>query len=142
MDGIISLPIAIAGAFMLPDLPETTRAFYLSTEDRILARKRMDDIGRAPRSRLGWSAWKRVFGRWHVYVLCVLYVIFINTGPSSSLNPLALWMKANGWSVYNIVSVLFVSILEWGRVLMVELERHTYWTIRCSACVNCQSGYA
>lgn len=104
MDGIISLPIAIAGFWMLPDLPENTRAFYLTAEDADMARKRIKDIGRAPRSKLGWSAWKRVFARWHVYALIVLYVIFINTGPSSSVNPMALWMKANGWSVYNIVS--------------------------------------
>jgi hypothetical protein len=38
----------------------------------------MDDVGRAPRSKLGWSAFKRIFGRWHVYFLTVLYIIFIN----------------------------------------------------------------
>lgn len=32
MDGVISAPICIAGFFLLPDLPENTRAFYL-TED-------------------------------------------------------------------------------------------------------------
>lgn len=37
-------------------------------------------------------------------VLTILYIIFINTGPSSSVNPLSLWMKANGWSVTMIVS--------------------------------------
>ena len=34
MDGIISLPICIAGYFMLPDLPENTRAFYLNEKVR------------------------------------------------------------------------------------------------------------
>lgn len=37
-------------------------------------------------------------------VLTLLYIIFINTGPSTSVNPLSLWMKANGWSVTMIVS--------------------------------------
>lgn len=32
VDGIISLPIAIAGFFVLPDVPEITKAFYLSEE--------------------------------------------------------------------------------------------------------------
>lgn len=32
MDGIISLPICLAGFFLLPDLPENTRAFYLKEE--------------------------------------------------------------------------------------------------------------
>lgn len=30
VDGIISLPIALAGYLFIPDVPETTRAFYLS----------------------------------------------------------------------------------------------------------------
>jgi MFS family permease len=78
MDGVISLPIACAGFFLIPDLPENSRAFYLRKDQIELAVKRMDDVGRAPRSKLGWSAWKRIFGRWHVYLLTILYIIFIN----------------------------------------------------------------
>jgi ACS family pantothenate transporter-like MFS transporter len=103
MDGIISLPICLAGYFMIPDLPENTRAFYLTDADAKLARKRMDDIGRAPRRKLGWGILRRVFTRWHVYSLTLLYVIFINTGPSSSVHPLALWLKDNGWPIRSIV---------------------------------------
>ncbi|KAH8669485.1 putative pantothenate transporter liz1 [Tricladium varicosporioides] len=102
MDGIISAPICLAGFFLIPDLPENTRAFYLRQEDGDLARKRMDDIGRAPRQKLGWSILKRVFTRWHVWVLAVLYIIFINTGPSSSVQPLALWLKAKKYPVSQI----------------------------------------
>jgi ACS family pantothenate transporter-like MFS transporter len=36
MDGIISAPICIAGFFILPDLPDNTRAFYLSGSVRLL----------------------------------------------------------------------------------------------------------
>lgn len=78
MDGVISLAVACAGFFLIPDLPENSRAFYLSKEQIELAVKRMDDVGRAPRTRLGRSALKRIFGRWHVYLLTVLYIIFIN----------------------------------------------------------------
>ena len=79
MDGIISTPIALAGLWLIPDLPENSRAFYLNSDEIQLARKRMADVGRAPRTRLGRSAFKRIFGRWHVYGLVVLYVVFINT---------------------------------------------------------------
>lgn len=105
MDGIISLPICLVGFFLIPDLPENTRAFYLTKEDGELARKRMDDVGRSPKKKVGWSILRRVFTRWHVYALTVLYIIFINTGPSSSVNPLALWLKANNWpiSLINII---------------------------------------
>ncbi|KAK7740712.1 hypothetical protein SLS53_005180 [Cytospora paraplurivora] len=99
MDGIISTPICLVGFFLIPDLPENTRSLFFNATDTALAKSRMDNIGRAPRRKLGWSIIKRVFSRWHVWVLTVLYIIFINTGPSSSVNPLSLWMKSNGWSV-------------------------------------------
>ncbi|KAH6659431.1 major facilitator superfamily transporter [Truncatella angustata] len=102
MDGIVSLPICIAGYFLLPDLPENTRAFYLNENDRDMARKRMASVGRAPRAKLGRSAFKRIFGRWHIYLLSILYIIFINLGPSSSVNPMSLWLKATGHSVTQI----------------------------------------
>ncbi|KAH8680952.1 major facilitator superfamily transporter [Xylariales sp. PMI_506] len=102
MDGVISLPICIAGYFLLPDLPENSRAFYLSKEDRVLAQKRMASVGRAPRARLGWTAFKRIFGRWHVYLLSILYIIFINAGSSGSVNPFSLWLKDAGYSVEKI----------------------------------------
>ncbi|KAI9046447.1 hypothetical protein LZ554_009196 [Drepanopeziza brunnea f. sp. 'monogermtubi'] len=102
MDGIISLPICLAGFFLIPDLPENTRAFYLNKDDAKRARKRMDDVGRAPRKNLGWSILRRIFARWHVYALTLLYIVFINTGPSSSISPLALWLKSRGFSVSSI----------------------------------------
>lgn len=104
MDGIISLPICAAGFWLYPDFPETTRAVYLTTEQRQLAVRRMEKAGRKERTNLGWSVLQRIFGRWHVYALTVLYIIFINTGPSSSINPLSLWLKATGWDVTEIVS--------------------------------------
>ncbi|PSN67048.1 major facilitator superfamily transporter, partial [Corynespora cassiicola Philippines] len=102
MDGVISAPICLAGFFLIPDLPENTRAFYLNENDRALAKKRMESVGRAPRKKLGLSAFKRIFGRWHVYLLSILYIIFINIGPSGSVNPFSLWLKAEGLSVSKI----------------------------------------
>ena len=103
MDGLISLPICIAGCFMIPDLPENTRAFYLTREDALRARKRMADVGRAPRGRLSWGVLQRVFNSWRVYALTGLYVVFLNVGPGGSVNPLALWLKERGWSVSWVV---------------------------------------
>ncbi|KAK7719491.1 hypothetical protein SLS57_005689 [Botryosphaeria dothidea] len=102
MDGLISAPIAIAGFFILPDLPEITKAFYLTDKDRDLARKRMLQVGRAPRSKLGRTAFKRILGRWHVYVLTLSYSVFIMQGPSSAVNPMSLWLKSKGLPVSTI----------------------------------------
>jgi ACS family pantothenate transporter-like MFS transporter len=104
MDALISLPICLVGFYMIPDLPENTVAFYLIEEDAKLARRRMNDVGRAPRRTLGWSILGRVFKRWHIYSLTLLYIIFINTSPSSSVNPFALWLKDQGYPVSQIVS--------------------------------------
>lgn len=136
MDGLISLPICLAGFFLIPDLPENTRAFYLTPEDTHLAQKRMDEVGRAPRRKLGWSILTRVFKRWHVWVLTLLYIIFINLGSSSSINPLALWMKANGWSITMVVSLhlrdrRLLSSSKLTKVLYPE--RHTDNSIRRAA---------
>ncbi|PVH72682.1 major facilitator superfamily transporter [Cadophora sp. DSE1049] len=99
MDGLISLPICIAGFFLIPDLPENTRAFYLTREDAVRARKRMADVGRAPRRKLGWLVLGRVFSSWRVWALSGLYVVFLNVGPGGSVSPLALWLKETEWSV-------------------------------------------
>ncbi|KAL2864251.1 major facilitator superfamily domain-containing protein [Aspergillus lucknowensis] len=102
MDGVISLPIALAGFWLFPDFPHNTRAFYLNEADREMARTRMERIGRAPVRKLGWGIVKRVFGRWHVYPLTALYVIFSNNGSSNSVNPLTLWLETEGWSVSSL----------------------------------------
>lgn len=135
MDGIISAPICLAGFFLLPDLPENTRAFYLTEDvspkvclsgreliiiqDRALAKERMASVGRAPRKKLTLATFRKIFskcsnlspltrltevGRWHVYLLTILYVVFINIGPSGSVNPFSLWLKSKGLSVSKIVS--------------------------------------
>ena len=38
VDGIISLPIALAGFLFIPDFPETSRAFYLNSDVRGFSR--------------------------------------------------------------------------------------------------------
>lgn len=99
MDGVISIPIAIAGFWLLPDYPHTTKAFYWNENDKVIAVKRMEAVGRKPFTRFGWSIVKRVFGTWHVYVLTILYIVFSNNGSSNSVNPLTLWLKSEHWSV-------------------------------------------
>lgn len=81
----------------------------------------MESAGRAPRSGLGRSAFKRIFGRWHVYLLSILYIIFINNGPSNSINPFSLWLKAKGESVEKIVSMATIKHID----LYANLRQNT-----------------
>ena len=120
MDGLFSLPICIAGYFMIPDLPENTRAFYLTREDAFRARKRMAGVGRAPRGKLSWGVLQRVFSSWRIHALTGLYVVFLNLGPGGSVNPLALWLKERGWSVSWVVS----SCIPILKFLLLPLEFH------------------
>ncbi len=64
VDGIISMPIAILGFFILPDLPDTTRAFYLTAEDRAFAQKRMELEGRKGKSPFTRAKFKKIFSSW------------------------------------------------------------------------------
>ncbi|KAJ4418745.1 hypothetical protein N0V85_001326 [Neurospora sp. IMI 360204] len=48
VDGIITLPVAIYGFFLFPDTPQTTRAPYLSREERELAVRRMEGMMGVP----------------------------------------------------------------------------------------------
>ena len=92
-------------------------------QDRALAKKRMESVGRAPRKKLTLATFRRIFsehyawnlpwictmltinpGRWHVYLLTILYVVFINISPSGSVNPFSLWLKSLGLPVSKIVS--------------------------------------
>lgn len=107
IDGVISLPIAILGFWFYPDFPNNTKAFYFKEQDKVMARSRMERIGRAPVKKLGWGVVRRVFLRWHIYPLTVLYIIYSNNGSSNSVNPLTLWLKSEGWSVSSLVSLFF-----------------------------------
>ncbi|GAT31353.1 pantothenate transporter [Aspergillus luchuensis] len=49
IDGIISIPVAISGFFILPDVPEISSPFYLSEQEVKLAQKRMQFEGRKDR---------------------------------------------------------------------------------------------
>ncbi|KAM0713624.1 hypothetical protein Q7P37_010586 [Cladosporium fusiforme] len=115
-DGV---PVAIAGFFLIPDLPENCRAFYLKKSHIKIAQRRMQEVGRAPRTKLGWSAWKRIFGRWHVYLLVLAYVVFINATPSSSVHPFTLWLS---WTErYSIELINIIPTAQHGIQLVVTV---------------------
>lgn len=133
MDGVISLPICLAGFFLFPDLPENTRAFYLRPKDVEMAKKRMDDIGRAPRRKLGWSILRRLFSRWHVYALSALYLNFLVCFPSNSVNTFSLWLKAEDWPVTMIVSSPLPILPSISFTILIQVEHYSYWPKRHSA---------
>jgi len=49
LDGVISIPIALLGFLVMPDLPSTTKPSMFYTQEQLdIAKKRMDSVGRKP----------------------------------------------------------------------------------------------
>ncbi|KAI5865637.1 MFS general substrate transporter [Durotheca rogersii] len=119
---VISLPIAIAGYFFFPDVPEITRSWWL-TEDQIkLARKRMELEGRANRGSYTKAKFKKIFTSWHIYSLVFLYIFFNNGLGYGGQPAFAIWLKQEGYSITAInsyptiasgIAVIFTYIYAW-----------------------------
>ena len=60
MDGVISLPVALLGYVFLPDMPETTRAWYFTAEEKAFAVKRMQLEGRKGKEPYTRAKFKKV----------------------------------------------------------------------------------
>ncbi|KAF1967407.1 MFS general substrate transporter [Bimuria novae-zelandiae CBS 107.79] len=80
VDGIISLPIAIAGFWFIPDVPEIAKPWYLTEAEVQLAQKRMQLEGREERKPYTKAKFKKIFSSWHIWMLTPLYVFFNNGG--------------------------------------------------------------
>ena len=96
---VVSLPIAISGFFLLPDLPEITKAWYLNPEEIELAKKRMQLEGRANRAPYTKAKFKRIFSSWHIWGLVMIYILFNNGNGGNSQPAFQLWLKSAGYSV-------------------------------------------
>lgn len=102
VDTVISLPVAIAGFFLIPDVPEITRAWYFSPQEVALARKRMELEGRANRAPYTKAKFKKIFSSWHLYLLTALYIFFNNGNGALGQPAMQLWLKSKGYSVTDI----------------------------------------
>lgn len=96
IDGIITLPIALYGFLVFPDVPATTRAFYLSEEERLLSHDRLEPAQDVDRHGLSWNLMRRVLGRWRWYACSLLFAISGETESLGSNNLMGQWLKAIG----------------------------------------------
>ena len=105
VDGIISLPIAIAGFFVLPDVPEISKAWYFTPAEHELAKKRMQLEGRAERAPYTRAKFKRILSSWHIYALVLLYVFFNNAGAYGAQPVFAQYLKDSKDPAYSITQI-------------------------------------
>ncbi|KAJ5873768.1 uncharacterized protein N7529_002198 [Penicillium soppii] len=104
IDGVISLPVAISGFFVLPDVPEISNPWYLSEQEVQLAQKRMALEGRRNREPYTKSKLKKIFTSWHIYLLTILYICF-NNGAAGSQPVFQQFLKDSKDPVYSISQI-------------------------------------
>lgn len=91
IDGIISLPIALAGFFIFPGLPSSKKPWWLTEKEHTLARTRMVSAGVAPSKELSWTVIKRTLTRWEFYMGVLCYTFFLSS--SYPHGQMAIWLK-------------------------------------------------
>ncbi|KAJ7591205.1 major facilitator superfamily domain-containing protein [Mycena floridula] len=96
IDGVITLPIALYGFLIFPDVPKSTTAFYLSDEERLLAKTRLEGEVQIAQDRISWATAKRILGRWRIYGCSLLFAISGETESFGSNNIMGQFLKAIG----------------------------------------------
>ncbi|CAH0047635.1 unnamed protein product [Clonostachys solani] len=92
IDGIITIPVAVAGWIFFPNLPQDNKkTWWLTDSEQVLAKRRMAAVGRA--GRQPWSKAKilRIAKSWHTWTLPFVYVIWNNAGLQA---PMGYWLKS------------------------------------------------
>ncbi|KNG91321.1 putative allantoate permease [Aspergillus nomiae NRRL 13137] len=92
IDGIITLPLALAGFLFFPNLPQDGKKTWWTTEEEhILSVRRMEAVGRAGKEPWTVAKAKRIFLSWHTYVLPLLYIVWNNGYPQPGMG---YWLKS------------------------------------------------
>lgn len=73
-DGVISIPIALCGFWLIPDAPHNSKVFYLKQVDKDVAVARMNRAGRAAPKGITWKTLKKALSNWPPYVIVIPYV--------------------------------------------------------------------
>ncbi|KAF8903224.1 MFS general substrate transporter [Mucidula mucida] len=128
IDGVITIPIALLGYLIMPDLPTNTRPSVFYTEKQLeIGRKRMEAIGRKAPEKFTKAKFKGFFKTWHLYTLVPLYVLFNNgSGPSSSM---IFWLKSFNTPEHTKYSIGQINVYPLGQnVVQIIMTLTWAWT--------------
>ncbi|RYP22710.1 hypothetical protein DL765_001560 [Monosporascus sp. GIB2] len=92
IDGIITCPVAVAGFFCFPDVPEATEARWLNKAERELALARLPPKREDGHNISPCSLAKRVFASPAFYILCFFAVVCGALEAFTLQNLFLLWM--------------------------------------------------
>ncbi|EPE07878.1 pantothenate transporter liz1 [Ophiostoma piceae UAMH 11346] len=118
-DGVIGVPIALYGFFAIPNSPATTRARWLSPDERRRAADRMHAVGRSSvdRTRLSLRTLANIFREWPVYLFTASFVCYIQaTRVYAYFN---VWLKSTGR--YSVEQVNTIPTAGFGLLVVVTL---------------------
>ncbi|SPB53570.1 unnamed protein product [Aspergillus niger] len=92
IDGIITLPLALAGYLFFPNLPQNgKKTWWITNEEHILSVNRMRAIGRAGKEPWSMAKLKRILRSWHTYLLPMIYILWNNGYPQVGMG---YWLKS------------------------------------------------
>ncbi|KAK4149000.1 hypothetical protein C8A00DRAFT_47304 [Chaetomidium leptoderma] len=92
IDGIITLPLAVAGYFFFPNLPQGgQKTWWITEEEHVLSIKRMEAIRRVGRQSWTKEKIRRTLMSWHTYLLPMIYVLWNNGGIQAAMG---YWLKS------------------------------------------------
>ncbi|TEA22178.1 Pantothenate transporter liz1 [Colletotrichum sidae] len=93
VDAIITIPIALVGFFVFPDVPSRSRPRLLPAQLHDFAKRRLEGLTAPPQLKVSRSIFKRVFSRWHWYLFVAQWTI-MNENLQPSGNPFSLYLQA------------------------------------------------
>ncbi|KAG9503109.1 hypothetical protein J7337_005947 [Fusarium musae] len=100
IDGLITIPVALYGFFLFPDTPHTTTAFYLSEEERALAKSRVPPAEERPKLTFGYG--KMVLTSWFWWGFVILWIIAGETESFSTNALFALFLQNHPTETYTV----------------------------------------
>ncbi|TEA14962.1 Pantothenate transporter liz1 [Colletotrichum sidae] len=103
VDGLMTVPVAVYGFVCFPDTPHTTRAFYLTAEERALAAARVPAVQEKSPLTLGFL--RKVLTSWYWWGFVVLWIIAGETESFSTNSLLGLYMKSHPVKAYGVAQL-------------------------------------
>ncbi|EXJ80756.1 hypothetical protein A1O3_07040 [Capronia epimyces CBS 606.96] len=131
IDFLITIPIAVFVYIFFPDTPQTTKAFYLTEDEKKLAVTRLD----TPATEHGHGTvdrtiFKRVLGSWEIYGLCFIWTMGSNCEMFSSNAILSLYLKWTKDYSVELVNYMPMAVSAVGIVCTIVLGWYSDFTRR------------
>ncbi|KAI2601889.1 retrograde regulation protein 2 [Hypoxylon sp. NC1633] len=100
IDGIITIPVAVYGYFLFPDIPATTTAPYFSEEERQLARNRVPVVEGTRIFSIPFLV--KVFKSWYFYGFCFLWILGNSSESLGNQSIMNLYMQGHPEEHYTV----------------------------------------